>query len=37
MFKDLVQDYFEWLASKFSQVVQISNDEVYQKLEELGL
>lgn len=37
MFKDLVQDYFEWLASKFSQVVQISNDEIYQKLEELGL
>ena len=37
MFRDLVQDYFEWLADRFSQVVQISNDEVYEKLEELGL
>lgn len=36
-FKDLVTDYFEWLAAKFEIQVQIPQSEVYEELDYLGL
>ena len=36
-FRDLVRDYFEWLAVQFTSKTEISQVLVYDKLEELGL
>lgn len=36
-FRDLVRDYFEWLATQFTTKVEIRQTDIYNKLEELGL